>query len=204
MRYHKKQERKKAMEAFMRQGVLDAVIGLLMRDGVQGITMDRVAMEAGVAKGTLYVYFKNKEEILDAAVEASFEPLIVELTGIMDADKAPDKRLEDFSRLNLQFFDEQQDLIRILFYDRERIHSEKNRFNDDRYLTLLSKVAEVLNEGVDTGLFAPMDSMKIAAMFIEANMGMVMQRIRDGISGDVEQDARQIISIFMEGLRRKQ
>ncbi len=192
------------MEAFMRQGVLDAVIGLLMRDGVQGITMDRVAMEAGVAKGTLYVYFKNKEEILDAAVEASFEPLIVELTGIMDADKAPDKRLEDFSRLNLQFFDEQQDLIRILFYDRERIHSEKNRFNDDRYLTLLSKVAEVLNEGVDTGLFAPMDSMKIAAMFIEANMGMVMQRIRDGISGDVEQDARQIISIFMEGLRRKQ
>jgi len=188
----------------MRQGVLDAVIGLLMRDGVQGITMDRVAMEAGVAKGTLYVYFKNKEEILDAAVEASFEPLIVELTGIMDADKAPDKRLEDFSRLNLQFFDEQQDLIRILFYDRERIHSEKNRFNDDRYLTLLSKVAEVLNEGVDTGLFAPMDSMKIAAMFIEANMGMVMQRIRDGISGDVEQDARQIISIFMEGLRRKQ
>ncbi len=204
MRYHKKQERKKAMGAFMRQGVLDAVIGLLMRDGVQGITMDRVAMEAGVAKGTLYVYFKNKEEILDAAVEASFEPLIVELTGIMDADKAPDKRLENFSRLNLQFFDEQQDLIRILFYDRERIHSEKNRFNDDRYLTLLSKVAEVLNEGVDTGLFAPMDSMKIAAMFIEANMGMVMQRIRDGISGDVERDARQIISIFMEGLRRKQ
>jgi len=204
MRYDKKQERKKAMEAFTRQGVLDAVIGLLMRDGVQGITMDRVAMEAGVAKGTLYVYFKNKEEILDAAIEASFEPLIVDLTGIMDADKAPDKRLEDFSRRNLQFFDEQQDLIRILFYDRERIHSEKNRFNDHRYLTLLSKVADVLNEGVNTGLFAPVDSMKIAAMFIEANMGMVMQRIRDGISGDVEQDARQIMGIFMEGLRRKQ
>jgi len=40
-------------------------------------------------------------------------------------------------------------------------------------------------------------------MFIEAHMGMVMQRIHEGISGDIEKDAMQITKIFMEGLRKR-
>ncbi|MBW2544036.1 MAG: TetR/AcrR family transcriptional regulator [Deltaproteobacteria bacterium] len=199
----KKQERKKVLEAFTRQGILDAAIGLLTRDGIQGLTMDRVAMEAGVAKGTLYVYFKNKEEILDATLDASFDPLIRELSVLLDDDRAPDRKLADFSLCHLRFFDEHGDLIRVLFFDRERMHSEKNHYTDSRYRTFVKRVADVLDEGGRQGLFVPLDSMKVAAMFIEANMGMIMQRIHDGISGDVEKDARQITDIFMEGLRQK-
>jgi len=68
----KNQERKKVLEAFTRKDILDSAVGLLTRNGIQGLTMDRVAAEAGVAKGTLYVYFKNKEEILDAALRCVF------------------------------------------------------------------------------------------------------------------------------------
>ena len=60
-----------------------------------------------------------------------------------------------------------------------------------------------IDEGARQYLFSPLDSMKVAAMFIEANIGVVMQRIHDGISGDVEKDAKQITNIFMEGLRRR-
>jgi len=199
----KKQERKKVLEAFTRQSILDAAVGLLTREGIQGLTMDRVAMDAGVAKGTLYVYFTNKEEILDAALDASFDPLIRELSALLDDDRAPDRKLAEFSLCHLRFFDEHRDLIRVLFFDRERIHSEKNHYTDSRYRTFVERVADVLDDGVGQGLFSPLDSMKVAAMFVEANMGMVMQRIHDGISGDVEKDARQITDIFMEGLRRR-
>lgn len=199
----KKQERKKVLEAFTKQGILDAAIGLLTRDGIQGLTMDRVAAEAGVAKGTLYVYFTNKEEILDAAVDASFDPLVREGSVLLDGDLAPDRKLEEFSLCNLRFFDENRDLIRVLLYDRERTHSGKSRYTDGRYRTSVKRVANVLDDGVRQGLFSTLDSMKVAAMFIEANMGMIMQRIHDGISGDVEKDARQITNIFMEGLRKK-
>jgi len=98
----KKQERKKALEAFTRQGILDSTIGLLMRDGIPGLTMERVAAEAGVAKGTLYVYFKNKEEILDAALEASFEPVIHGLALILSGNDSPDRKLETFSGSSLK------------------------------------------------------------------------------------------------------
>ncbi len=201
MERNKKDKRKKALEALTRQGILAAAIGLLMRDGIQGLTMDRVATEAGVAKGTLYVYFKNKEEILDAALDAIFDPLVRESLALLDGDQGPDRKLEGISLCHLRFFDEHGDLIRILFFDRERMHSEKNHYTDSRYRTFVERVANVLDEGVRQGLFSPLDSMKVAAMFIEANMGMVMQRIHDGISGDVEKDARQVTDIFLEGLR---
>lgn len=190
------------MEALTRQGVIDAAIGLLMRDGIQGLTMERVAAEAGVAKGTLYVYFKNKDEILDAAVETSFEPLVGELFALLDGDHTPDRKLAEFSLCHLRFFDEHRDLIRVLFYDRERTHSEKNHYTDERYRNIVRQVADVLDEGMRQGLFSPLDSMKVAAMFIEANMGMVMQRIYEGVSGAVERDARQVTGIFMNGLKR--
>ena len=199
----KKQERKKGLEAFTKQGILDAAVGLLTRDGIQGLTMDRVATEAGVAKGTLYVYFENKEEILDAALDASFDPLLRELSALLDGDLTPDRKLAGFSLCHLRFFAEHGDLIRVLFYDRERMHSEKSHYTDKRYRTFVQRVADVLDEGIREGLFSPLDSMKVAAIFIEANMGMVMQRIHDGISGDVEKDARQITDIFMEGLRKR-
>ena len=203
MKDKKKQERKKVLEALTRQGILDAAIGVLMKGGIQGLTMERVAAEAGVAKGTLYVYFKNKEEILDATVDASFDPLIRELSALLDDGHAPDRKLAEFSLCHLRFFDKHRDLIRVLFYDRERMHSEKNHYADARYRTFVVRVADVLEEGVRQGLFSPLDSMKVAAMFIEANMGMVMQRIHDGISGDVERDAQQITDIFMRGLKRR-
>jgi len=204
MERNKKDKRKKALEAFTRQGILDAAIGLLTREGIQGLTMDRVATEAGVAKGTLYVYFTNKEDILDAALDASFDPLIRECFALLESDFAPDRKLEEFSLCHLRFFDEHRDLIRVLFFDRERTHSEKNHYTDSKYRTFVERVANVLDEGGRQGLFSPFDSMKVAAMFMEANMGMIMQRIHDGISGDVEKDARQIADIFMKGLKSRE
>jgi len=203
MERNKKDKRKKALEAFTRQGILDAAIGLLTREGIQGLTMDRVATEAGVAKGTLYVYFTNKEDILDAALDACFDPLIRESFALLDGDQAPDKKLAEYSLCYVKFFDEHRDLIRVIFFDRERSNSGKSHFTDSRYRTFVERVADVLDEGVRQGLFVPSDSMKIAAMFIEAHTGMVMQRIHEGISGDVEKDARQITDIFMEGLRKR-
>jgi AcrR family transcriptional regulator len=199
----KKQERKKMLETLTRQDILDAAIGLLTREGIQGLTMDRVAAEAGVAKGTLYLYFENKEQMLEAAIDASFDPLIRECSALLDDDCLPDRKLTEFSLCHLRFFDEHRDFVRVLLFDRERAHSGRSRYTDIRYRTFVERISDILDDGVRQGLFSPLDSMKVAAMFIEANIGVVMQRIHDGISGDVEKDVKQITDIFMGGLKRR-
>ena len=62
------------------QQIYDAVLSLVREKGVAGITMSEVARQAGMATGTLYIYFKNKEELINmlfaecrkAAIESYF------------------------------------------------------------------------------------------------------------------------------------
>jgi len=152
----KNQERKKVLEAFTRKDILDSAVGLIntQRDSGPDYGQGR-GRKAGVAKGTLYVYFKNKEEILDAALDACFDPLIRESFALLDDDLAPDRKLEEFSLCQLRFFDKHRDLIRVLFFDRERTHSEKNHYTDSKYRTFVERVANVLDEGGRQGLFFP-------------------------------------------------
>ncbi|WP_072691093.1 TetR/AcrR family transcriptional regulator [Rhodococcus marinonascens] len=52
-----------------RRQILDAVAGLLLQDGYEALTISKVAARAGVAKGTVYLYFDSKHELL-AALQA--------------------------------------------------------------------------------------------------------------------------------------
>jgi AcrR family transcriptional regulator len=47
------------------QQISHAVLGLVKQKGLAGITMGEIAKEAGMATGTLYIYFKNKEELIN-------------------------------------------------------------------------------------------------------------------------------------------
>ncbi|MFO7864767.1 MAG: TetR/AcrR family transcriptional regulator [Salinivirgaceae bacterium] len=44
--------------------ILNSSLDLMYRDGIAGLTMLKLAKKAGIATGTLYIYFKNKEELL--------------------------------------------------------------------------------------------------------------------------------------------
>ncbi|MEV7171051.1 TetR/AcrR family transcriptional regulator [Streptomyces sp. NPDC093224] len=52
-----------------RRQILDAVAALLLQDGYEALTISKVAARAGVAKGTVYLYFDSKQELL-AALQA--------------------------------------------------------------------------------------------------------------------------------------
>ena len=47
------------------QQIFESALGLVIRKGLAGITMSEIAREAGLATGTLYIYFKNKEELIN-------------------------------------------------------------------------------------------------------------------------------------------
>jgi AcrR family transcriptional regulator len=68
-----------------RAQILEAALEVCQRRGVEGTRMEEVAARAGVSKGTLYRYFKNKEELLLATVIDSYEQNL----PLFDADADP-------------------------------------------------------------------------------------------------------------------
>ena len=63
--------------------ILDAAEALFIRQGYVKTSMDEVAREAGVAKGTLYLYFKSKEELFLAALESELSQWFSELDALI-------------------------------------------------------------------------------------------------------------------------
>ena len=71
-----------------RAAIVDAALKVFARDGFAAAKMDDVALEAGVAKGTIYLYHASKEELFQEAVRAKLLPIIdavdrlsIEFTG---------------------------------------------------------------------------------------------------------------------------
>ena len=196
----KKSERKQLLEAVTRQHILDATVQVMTRDGISALTMDKVAAEAHVAKGTLYVHFQHKQEIVDAAIEESIAPLVEALSAILDSDLAPHDKLRQVTLSHMRFCDTHSDLFRVILYDQQHTSDETKRFRNDRYWTFIKRVARVVEQGIIEGVFRPMDPPKMAIMFIEASRAVLVQRLSSNDTGKIEDDVDLVCDIFMHGI----
>lgn len=69
--------------------------------GYQHTSVDDIARESGVAKGTVYVHFKNKQELLFHAIAEEKKTLLAEFTPLFERDHEPAERLRRYIELSL-------------------------------------------------------------------------------------------------------
>ena len=74
-------QRWKRRKAARPQEILEAAMGVFAAKGYAGTRMEDIAREAGVTKGTIYLYFENKETVLKALVRGSIGSTIDQVTG---------------------------------------------------------------------------------------------------------------------------
>ncbi|MFC4231391.1 TetR/AcrR family transcriptional regulator [Parasediminibacterium paludis] len=84
--------------------ILEASEKIMQADGLYGLNMDLVAKETQLAKGTLYLYFKNKEEILAALSLKSRNLLFEAFAKSIKKSKTPIEQLKAIILANYQFF----------------------------------------------------------------------------------------------------
>ena len=190
-------------ESHKRQSIQDAVVRLMCREGIAAVTMERVAQEVGIAKGTVYLYYETKEQLLDAVKESSLDPLRTRCEAILTGAGTPEKRLRALPARYLSYFDEHRDLFRILLYDRqapERNTRYRNR--SSRYWNIAEATAKVIREGMEAGLFREVNADIVAAMFLDSTIALVNQRLATDAPAPVEDDAALVAGIFLRGLKR--
>jgi AcrR family transcriptional regulator len=84
---HRPGKRRLASEA-RRQAILDAAFGIFISEGFAAARLDDVATRAGVAKGTIYLFFKDKHDLFEQVVRGAIGPVfanIADTTGRMEA-----------------------------------------------------------------------------------------------------------------------
>jgi AcrR family transcriptional regulator len=69
-----------------RQAIIEAAIDEFIEQGYAATRLDDVAKRAGVAKGTIYLYFRDKESLFEELISAMLAPLVATIEGIGAAD----------------------------------------------------------------------------------------------------------------------
>lgn len=98
--------RKKEPAEVHRRKIGEAAERLFRAKGIEGVSMDEIAREAGYSKATLYVYFKNKEEIVGALILESMKLLSGYLSAALEAPGDTKERYDRICRGLLRYQEE--------------------------------------------------------------------------------------------------
>lgn len=87
-------ERRARQKRYLRQEILDAASELFVRDGYENVSMRRIADKIEYSPTTIYIYFKDKGDLLEQVCKEAFGGLVQRLTKIMDQPGDPIDRLK--------------------------------------------------------------------------------------------------------------
>ena len=142
--------------------ILDAAFQVFSIKGYHNSTVDDIAQEAGISKGTCYQYFEGKEDIFIATMERSLETLLAE------ADAAAVEARDALVRLGIKgltFISKYRDIqFMLMGVVSEALGGNKKlrRKAAEAYAQVAEYLAQDIEMGIKEGTFRPVDPMTVA------------------------------------------
>jgi len=191
----------------IRDEILDATDRLLARFGYKKMTIDDLAREVGIGKGTVYLHFSSKEEIALSHIDRIIERMKVRLKEISSADVSPDERLREMllTRVLFRFDSVQhytQSLNDLLSDLRPRLLARRRRYFKDEAQIF----AEVLKEGDKIKIFSVPDALKAAETLLLATNSLLPYSLNTrelGERSEIEERVRRVADLVLTGLLRR-
>lgn len=209
-------ERKEREKEQRRIDILDSARQAFLKHGLEQTSMDRIAQEAELAKGTLYLYFKNRDELLMALIADDFDRLIDMLEKVTKSDIEPERKLlasigtfNDFSKGNEFFYQvmTQFNIRSLIQHDGDSEPVCHFRTVNQRMMELLISVVQ---EGVDKKIFfidQPVQEI-VVQLIISLKGAMVILRNNmlppEWLTRDVEHLLHSIACLMIRGLKSKE
>jgi TetR/AcrR family transcriptional regulator, fatty acid metabolism regulator protein len=133
--------------------ILEAAVKVFARKGFHNSRIAEIAVEAGVASGTIYLYFRNKDDILISVFEESLDKIIREVERDLAGISDPRDRLRRFIRHHLRMLKEHRELAEVLQVELRQSSKFMKEYVPTRWVQYLDIIARILKDGQKKGLF---------------------------------------------------
>jgi AcrR family transcriptional regulator len=193
-----------APKSAVRDAILDATDRLLARFGYRKMTVEDIAAEAGIGKGSVYLHFSSKEEVVLSHIDRIVDRLRERLKEIAHSDATAAERLRLMLLTRVLFrFDSIQhytqslnDLLAVL---RPSLLARRAQYFEAEAQIF----AEVLTSGRESGEFSFDDERATAHALLEATNGLLPYSLSTtelGARVEVEQRATDVANLMLYGL----
>jgi AcrR family transcriptional regulator len=181
---------------------------VIARKGMSAATMQEIAEEAGVAKGTIYLYFRDRDELVEKTFESAITQLIKRLDAAMTSDATFEARIRAIIAAKITFFNENREFLRLYMSLRmpegtAQQQSRRRTKCDARYQEPLKRFSEELKRAMDRGEIREMDPERLALFLSEGTNAIVLDRVLADAPPPDEQDVDFMVSLIFEGMRKR-
>ena len=185
-RRHRKKGRK--------EEIINVAANLFSQKSYHDVTMDQIAEQVGVAKGTIYLYFDSKENLYLEILEDTYEEIESILEKEIAKDDSAPKKLKKMLRLIFTFYLQHIDVLRILSRDETHLIREHFEFTEHWRLRRIKLYQKILEKGIKEGSFRPANT-KLTALIIFGLVRSVMFFYQtDKNAGEIAEEVYSMIS----------
>lgn len=195
------------VEEFRIHTIQDAALRVISRHGVEGASMQAVAAEAGIAKGTIYLYFHNREDMVARTASFAVQQLTRRLAPLLADGSALafPARLRAIIETKIAFFHEHREFFRIY---RAVSSSDKNAAdacsrNREHYEAYLKSLSALLQRAMKRGEVHRANPDRLALYIAEGVHAVVIRRLSEAKSPAPAQEAAWITDLLLRGLAKK-
>ncbi len=192
----KKLVRKKIIEDLNKWDIIDASNSLLIEKGIKGFTMDLVAKKAGMAKGTVYAYFKNKNILLEQVYGEVFNSKRKEITDILESENPFINKLKMHAEFMLKLATDNKILLGELH---KKGYHNINPFDKDKdnwYGFSKQIITETLNNEIKNRKLKIYNVDVLVSLYLGSLHSMVEQLISSKSSYSYSKNIEELIKLF--------
>lgn len=189
------------LEEYRLQSIRDAAARVVARDGFEEATMQAIADEAGLAKGTIYLYFKDRDALIESIGQNAFEGLLVRVKALL-GKKAPFAEvLRELVELDLRFFDENTELLRVYHEMVERSRgSRKHRECSPTFNEYIATLTRFIERAMKRREVRRRDPERLALFIAEGIVSILVRRLSEASPPPIEDDIDLIAGTILHGV----
>ncbi|MDE1177271.1 MAG: TetR/AcrR family transcriptional regulator [Edaphobacter sp.] len=185
------------------QRILEAAVEVIAERGYFNSPVSEIAKRAGVADGTIYLYFKSKDDVLRTAIDSTFEAFYRKVEECFLTLKGPREQLEFIAEVHLS--SQQSNRSMAILMQTEMRQSAKfiAEFSHHHLVKYIQVVREVIRRGQQEGIFRrDISDGVVAHCMFGAIDELLSTSIFTGRTYDTKTTAHQVIDVLMNGIAK--
>ena len=196
--------KKDVVAEFRTTGILEAARKVFAERGFHEATVDDIAEAAGVAKGTVYLYYQSKRDVYFAALKFGISQMYALLLQETKKVSTPEEKLKALIAAKLAYFDENRDFFKIYYSELGNIPSTHPGGIDTEFKTLYQEQARlveaILKEGARKKAVRNLRTEQAAFAISDIIRGVVTHRILGWSKSKLHQDVDFIFDMVWKGI----
>ena len=185
------------------QQIIEAAIRVFARTGYYSSRVSDIAREAGIASGTIYLYFKTKEEILVTLFREKMTEFVAYLRREIADERDPEAKLRRLVALHFTVLEQNPALAEVVQIELRQGHKFFRGASAQEVSSYFELIGSVLQEGVAAGVFRADLPVKVATKMLFGAMDQLTTSWVLGKRGYRLADAAEpVANIFLKGVTR--